>query len=72
MLFLFSSSAKSEDYPNKLVSLIVPYAAGGSTDTVARALAKSSAKHFPVPVVFVNQAGGAGIPGRVAVVNAKK
>lgn len=71
ILFLSSPPAQAADYPNKPISLIVPYAAGGSTDTVARALAKSSSKHFPVPIVPVNQAGGAGIPGRVAVVNAK-
>ena len=70
-LFLFSASGQAADFPNKPISLIVPYAAGGSTDTVARALAKLSAKHFPVQVVAVNQAGGAGIPGRVAVANAK-
>ena len=59
-LFLFSTFAWAADFPSKSISLIVPYAAGGSTDTVARALAKLSAKHFPVPVVVVNQAGGAG------------
>jgi len=71
VLFLFSTFAQAADYPNKPISLIVPYAAGGSTDAVARVLAKLSPKHFPVPLVVVNQAGGAGIPGRLAVVNAK-
>ncbi|HSR11724.1 MAG TPA: tripartite tricarboxylate transporter substrate binding protein [Thermodesulfobacteriota bacterium] len=59
------------DFPRKAINLIVPYAAGGSTDVLARALAKGSAKYFPVQVMVVNQAGGAGIPGRVSVVNAK-
>jgi tripartite-type tricarboxylate transporter receptor subunit TctC len=63
--------AQAQDFPKKPISLIVPYAAGGSTDVLARALAKLSAKHFPVQVMVVNQAGGAGIPGRVSVVNAK-
>ncbi len=71
IVFLVSTSAQAADYPTKPINLIVPYAPGGSTDTVARALAKLSAKHFPVQVMAVNQAGGAGIPGRVAVVNAK-
>jgi tripartite-type tricarboxylate transporter receptor subunit TctC len=65
------NTAQAQDFPKKPISLIVPYAAGGSTDVLARALAKLSAKHFPVQVMVVNQAGGAGIPGRVAVVNAK-
>lgn len=70
-MLLFPAMALAADYPSKPISLIVPYAPGGATDTLARALAKVSAKYFPVPVVVVNQAGGAGIPGRVTVVNAK-
>ena len=57
--------------PTKPISLIVPYAAGGSSDMVARALAKVAPKHFPVSMVVINAAGGAGITGRVQVVSAK-
>jgi tripartite-type tricarboxylate transporter receptor subunit TctC len=71
LMLLSPAQAQAQDFPKKPISLIVPYAAGGSTDVLARALAKLSAKHFPVQVMVVNQAGGAGIPGRVAVVNAK-
>jgi len=71
LLLLLPVLAQAQDFPRKPISLIVPYAAGGSTDVLARALAKLSAKHFPVQVMVVNQAGGAAIPGRVAVVNAK-
>ncbi len=59
------------EFPSKPISLIVPYAAGGSTDMVARALAKVAPKHIPQPIVVVNQAGGAAIPGRLTVVNAR-
>ena len=38
---------------------------------VARALAKVAPKYFPVSMVVINAAGGAGIAGRVQVVNAK-
>ena len=68
---LLLNPAQAQDFPKKPISLIIPYAAGGSTDVLARSLAKLSAKHFPVQVVVVNQPGGAGIPGRVSVVNAK-
>jgi len=71
LMVLSPAQVQAQDFPKKPISLIVPYAAGGSTDVLARALAKLSAKHFPVQVMVVNQAGGAGIPGRVAVVNAK-
>jgi tripartite-type tricarboxylate transporter receptor subunit TctC len=62
--------AAAADYPNKPIQFIVPYAAGGSTDVVARGLAKVSPKYIPQPLVVVNQAGGAGITGRVNVVKA--
>ena len=71
LMVLSPARVQAQDFPKKPISLTVPYAAGGSTDVLARALAKVSAKHFPVQVMVVNQAGGAGIPGRVAVVNAK-
>jgi len=70
-LLLYPNLLQAADFPKKPISLIVPYAAGGSTDVLARALAKGSGKYFPVQVMVVNQPGGAGIPGRVNVVNAK-
>lgn len=71
VVLLFPILLNAADFPNRTISLVVPYAAGGSTDMVARALAKASAKHVPVQMVVVNQVGGAGIPGRVTVVNSK-
>jgi tripartite-type tricarboxylate transporter receptor subunit TctC len=71
LFLLVSPGTFAAEFPTKPISLIVPYAAGGSTDVLARALAKVSPKYLPQPIVVVNQAGGAGIPGRVAVVNAK-
>jgi tripartite-type tricarboxylate transporter receptor subunit TctC len=69
-VLLFPALLQAADFPNKPINLIIPYAAGGSTDVVARALAKVSAKHMPQPLVPVNQPGGAGITGRVTVVKA--
>lgn len=63
-------AAPAADFPTKPIQLIVPYAAGGSTDVVARGLAKVAPKHLPQGLVVVNQPGGAGIPGRIAVVKA--
>ncbi len=60
-----------EAYPTKPIQLVVPYAAGGSTDVLARAIAQVAPKHFPVPLVVVNKTGGGGIPGRVDVVRSK-
>lgn len=71
LVLLFPVLLNAADFPNKPISLIVPYAGGGATDMVARALAKAAPKHFPVPVLVVNAAGGAGIIGRVQVVSAR-
>ncbi|EAX48873.1 Uncharacterized protein UPF0065 [Thermosinus carboxydivorans Nor1] len=50
-------------FPTKQIEIIVPYAAGGGTDQVARALA-NSAKDIPgQPVVVVNKVGGGGAVG---------
>jgi len=70
MGLLLPAMLHAADYPTKPINLIVPYAAGGSTDVVARALAKVAPKYIPQPVVVVNQPGGAGITGRVQVVKA--
>jgi tripartite-type tricarboxylate transporter receptor subunit TctC len=67
---LTPAGVPAADFPSKPIQLIVPYAAGGSTDVVARGLAKVSSKHLPQPLVVVNQPGGAAITGRVAVVKA--
>jgi putative tricarboxylic transport membrane protein len=64
------SSAQAGEYPDKPVQLIVPYAAGGSTDLLARAVAQVAPKHLPQPLVVVNKAGGGAIPGRLDVARA--
>jgi len=69
-VLLLPALLAAADYPNKPINLIVPYAAGGATDVVARALAKVAPKHIPQPLIVVNQPGGAAITGRVAVVRA--
>jgi tripartite-type tricarboxylate transporter receptor subunit TctC len=66
-----ATALAGEAYPTKPIQLIVPYAAGGSTDVLARAISQVAPKHFPVPVAVVNKAGGGGIPGRVDVVRSK-
>jgi tripartite-type tricarboxylate transporter receptor subunit TctC len=50
----------AKDYPNKPITLIVPYAAGGSSDTRARQLGEKLQKIFGKPVIVENKAGGNG------------
>jgi len=48
-LFAFATPATA-DFPDKDITLIVPWSAGGGTDTIARALAKHGKKHLGVNV----------------------
>lgn len=50
-------------FPTKPIEIIVPYAAGGGTDNVARALAQAAEDHLGQPVVVVNKPGGGGAVG---------
>ncbi|WP_371381794.1 tripartite tricarboxylate transporter substrate binding protein [Sporomusa aerivorans] len=51
------------NYPTKTITVIVPFAAGGTTDTIARLLEKSAQKQFGQPFVVVNKPGGAATIG---------
>ncbi len=55
----FAGLAHAQGYPNKPITLVVPAAAGGPTDTVARLIAESMGKTLGQTVV-VDNAGGAG------------
>jgi tripartite-type tricarboxylate transporter receptor subunit TctC len=51
------------DFPEKDITLIVPWSAGGGTDTIARALVKNAKEHIGVNVNVVNKTGGQGVVG---------
>jgi tripartite-type tricarboxylate transporter receptor subunit TctC len=63
MVFAQGATESSETFPSKPIKLIVPWSAGGGTDAIARALAKSGEKHLGVPVVVENKPGGTGAVG---------
>ena len=56
------SAAAQEKYPTKAVELIVPFAAGGSTDLGGRVLAQQLEAKWGVPVRIVNKPGGNTVP----------
>ncbi len=56
-------SITSKKYPDKPITFIVPFGAGGALDVVARMLEKSSVKHLGQPLVILNKPGSAGALG---------
>jgi tripartite-type tricarboxylate transporter receptor subunit TctC len=63
--------AAAPGYPNRTITIIVPYPAGGVTDLSARALAEAMEKHLKQPVVVVNKTGGRATIGGNAMVTSK-
>jgi tripartite-type tricarboxylate transporter receptor subunit TctC len=57
------SGDEGGDYPSKAIELTAPSSAGGSTDLISRALAKSAEKAFGQSVVVVNKEGANGAVG---------
>lgn len=66
--FALASAAQSQEpYPSRTIRIIVPLAAGGGTDALARIVAQKLSEKFGQSVVVENRAGGAGNIGADAV-----
>ena len=59
------------EYPEKPITMVVPYGAGGGTDLAARVLADAMQNILGQPVVVKNDAGGGGAVALTGVYNAK-
>lgn len=66
-----SGPQKPADYPKRAISLIVPFAAGGSTDIGFRLLGAAMEKVMGSPVEIVNKAGAGSQVGNTELANAK-
>jgi tripartite-type tricarboxylate transporter receptor subunit TctC len=65
---LGGAQVHAQEYPSKTITMIVPFAAGGPTDTVARLIAQSMGKDLKQQIIVENVAGAGGTlgAGRVA------
>ena len=63
----FAGIAQAQDYPAKLIKIIVPYPAGGTTDALARLLAEKIGTKFGHVVIVENRGGAAGNIGAEVV-----
>lgn len=62
-LTMAASVATAQDFPSKPVTMIVPFAAGGPTDVVARIVAEHMSKTLGQQIVIENVAGAGGTTG---------
>ena len=67
----FSAAAFSQQYPTKQINMLVPIAAGGPTDTVARVVAQSMGKPLGQTIIVENRPSAGGILAPEQVKNAK-
>lgn len=65
-----STAALAQTYPNRPITLIVPWGAGGGTDATARIVASLLEKDLGQPINVVNRVGGSGVVGHQAIASA--
>ena len=70
-LTAFAQAQPASAYPDHNIELIVPYAAGGGTDALARAFADVSRKYLKQSIVVNNKPGASGSIGWTDVINSK-
>ncbi|HEY3796607.1 MAG TPA: tripartite tricarboxylate transporter substrate binding protein [Bradyrhizobium sp.] len=66
-LVLASQAAHAQSYPSRQITLVIPFAAGGSNDIIARAIGKKLADVWGQPVVAENRPGAGGVIGAATV-----
>lgn len=70
-LACLSTGVLADDYPSRAITLVMPYAAGGPGDTLARIVAQGMSKSLGKPIVIENIAGAGGTIGSAQVAGAK-
>jgi len=65
-----SPAARAQPYPSRQITLVIPFAAGGSNDIIARAIGKELANAWGQPVIAENRPGAGGVIGAETVATA--
>jgi tripartite-type tricarboxylate transporter receptor subunit TctC len=63
--------AEAQNYPERMIRIVVPFTAGGPVDIVARLVAQRMALSLKQNVIVENRVGGGGVIGAKAVANAE-
>jgi tripartite-type tricarboxylate transporter receptor subunit TctC len=66
-LVLTSSAVRAQTYPSRQITLIIPFAVGGSNDMVGRAIGKKLTEAWGQPVIVENRSGAGGMIGTSVV-----
>ena len=67
---LVSNSAHAQSYPNRTIRIVVPFAAGGAVDVLARLMGAKLTEQVGQPVIIENRPGAGGTLGADAVAKA--
>jgi len=70
VILSMQSSVAAAGFPEKPITILVPHAAGGGTDAIARSLAKASETAFGQPINVINKTGASGAVGMTEGLNA--
>ena len=65
-----SAGTQAQDWPNRPMTMVAPFAAGGSTDAIARIVADGLSSQLHQPVIVENIAGAGGMTGTNRVAKA--
>lgn len=71
IMALLNSGMAKADYPERPITLIIPWGAGGGTDATARIIANLLREELGQPVNVVNRTGGSGVVGHTAIASAR-
>lgn len=71
VILISGASSAAQEFPTKPIELVIPYAAGGSHDLTARALASVAHQYIGQPMLVMLKPGGGGAVGSQAVIRAK-